>query len=159
MPRPAKVSGGAVPSSCHDERACVEAAASPGALSSRSVRALSLTRFGQVLGIAACLVAMTLYLVMAWFNPYVEGATRPPMMVPHLMIGLHAAGLAAAALRAVFSMYVTFLLVFLPVGFYLLSSPGMFRWIGVADLVFLGAAGCVHAGRRLLRASPSSSRG
>jgi hypothetical protein len=118
------------------------------------VRALSLTRVGQALGIAACLVAMTLYVVMAWFNPYLTGATRPPIMVPHLMIGLHAAGLAAAALRAVFSMYVTFALVFLPVGLYLLTSPGLFRWIGVADLIFLGAAACVHAGRRLPRAVP-----
>lgn len=45
--------------------------------------------------------------------------------------------------RKPFMMLLIGILQFVPTGFYLLGTPGIFRWIGIANLGFLTAAICV----------------
>jgi multisubunit Na+/H+ antiporter MnhC subunit len=54
----------------------------------------------------------------------------------------------AAALGAHLAMYLLFFVLFVPAGFYVMLSEGLFRVIGYLDLVYLGAAAMVHFGVR-----------
>jgi hypothetical protein len=95
------------------------------------------------LGIACGAVVVSLSAVMIWFNPY---ATPLPDEIAHtqLIFGilslLGVLGAVAAWLRAPSIVLVVFLISFLPVGLYLLSSMSIFSFLGVAHIGFLVSA-------------------
>lgn len=98
-----------------------------------------LARFGQVIAIVASAAAAALYIVLLIFNPYASqpfswaGLNR----VPIVMIVLQIAAAMASVSRHVGLMYVLFVCMFVPVGWYSILLPSMYRWIGVSNLVFL----------------------
>ena len=108
---------------------------------------------GRLVGLAAALSAITLYVVLVFFNPYVTSPGQGEAdVMPHVVVAL----MVALALTAAWAslrgkplvLVLAFILSFVPFGLYMLGTPGVFLWIGVADLLYLFAA-LVLAGARL----------
>ena len=104
---------------------------------------LNLTRFT---GFLACLGSAILLVVLIFFNPYTPGIVLTLPIA--LMMLLALAGLVASLAARPFWMLVVAALSFIPFGLYLLGTPGVFRWIGVFNLVFLIAGLLMLAARR-----------
>jgi len=102
---------------------------------SRFTSAGPLRTFARLLGLGAAALVILLYGVMLFFNPYTtDGITSGTSLVGALMILL--ALLAAWGARTLqpLLLLLAFLGSFVPVGYYLLGTPGVFAFIGVADL-------------------------
>ena len=90
------------------------------------------------LGVAAAGAMIVLWVVFLFFNPY-DGGFR---------VGLVAEGMLLCAVVALMAclhgsrgwMVALFVVSFVPVGLYLLGTPGVFLWIGVANLLYLASA-------------------
>lgn len=95
-----------------------------------------LRRTAQVMGLVSATGGLVLCAVFVWFNPYTAGVLTLPIAV-RVAIGL--GGLFAAFKGWRFWMLVVFAASFLPLGLYLLGTPGIFKWIGISDLVYLVA--------------------
>lgn len=96
-----------------------------------------LTKFGRYLGLAAAVGALALYGIFVWFNPYNPGSLTLPVVL-RMLVGV--AGLWVAYKAKPLVMLLGFVLAFVPLGLYMLGTPGLFRWIGVMDLVYLTAS-------------------
>src|SRR5512145_2378552 len=92
----------------------------------------------RLVGLAASVGVIGLWSVFSFFNPYngqqITGATY---LIAGLMINLAGLGVVAVLSDKPYLMMLVFVFSFVPVGLYLLGTPGIFRWIGVFNLLFL----------------------
>jgi len=96
---------------------------------------LKISRF---LGIAAAIGVISLWSVLGLFAPYgTYGLLGGSYLVIWLMIILAVIGLGGVLMDNPYVPLVVFALSFVPVGLYLLGTPGLFKWIGLFDLLFL----------------------
>jgi hypothetical protein len=100
---------------------------------------------GRSVGSAAALSAIALYAVLAFFNPYASspgqgGADGMTYAIVALMVVLALMAAWASLFGKPLVLLLAFLFSFLPFGLYMLGTPGVFFWIGVADLLYLLAA-------------------
>lgn len=92
-----------------------------------------MVKITRLIGMLASLGTLGLYTVLVFFNPYRAGSLTAPIM---LMLLLAAVGFLVAWKTNPYLMLVVFLTSFIPVGFYLLGTPGLFRWIGVLNVLY-----------------------
>lgn len=90
-------------------------------------------KIGQFLGILSTSGALILWIVYIWFNPYFPSHLTLPMVA---MMALALVGFVAASLKRPLVMLLIFGFSFFPVGFYMLNSPGIFKWIGIFNLLY-----------------------
>lgn len=100
----------------------------------------ALLHMARIIGLAASLLNIVLLLVLVFFNPYSSrGITAGTYGV--------AAALSALALLVAWAcvkikpvvIFLAALVSLIPHGFYLLHTPGVFRWIGVSNMLYLVA--------------------
>jgi hypothetical protein len=111
-----------------------------------------MTKVARFAGALACAATAGLWLVFLFANPY---AAPGSFLLPAAMLLLAALGGAAAWLGKPYGLLAAALASFAPVGLYLLGTPGIFRGIGVLNLVALLAAALMLAGRRGAARGPS----
>ena len=93
---------------------------------------------GRLIGLLGATASATLRFVFLVSNPAGEGgATDATHAVVALMVTLAMLGIVAAWKARPYLMIAVFVLSFLPMGLYLLGTPGMYRWIGVFDFLYL----------------------
>jgi hypothetical protein len=125
-----------------------------------------------ILAYTSCALTLILYVILNFFNPYVARqepgsvsitgeiwrngvrSTWPPSgnqsftegssTICLIMMGLAVLAFFMAAFRLYAVMYLIFALQFLPVGFYLLLTPGIFAGIGICNIGYLAAAVGIH---------------
>lgn len=92
---------------------------------------------GQAIGVAAAIGAICLFAVLLYFNPYVkaEPGTDTSLTVL-LMVAAAVFGIVASVKARPFWILIVFFVSFFPIGFYLLGTPGIFKWIGVCNMLF-----------------------
>ncbi len=113
---------------------------------------------GRWLGVLSNLVAITFWLVFVGANPYARGGIGGATTgIVCLMVLLALAGVLVSLRQRLGLMYLLFAVSFLPMGFYTLGTPGIFRFIGVADLFFLCAAVVTHVSTRRPGTASASS--
>jgi hypothetical protein len=102
---------------------------------------LSFLQIIRLIGLTGAILSIVLYGWFVFFNPYSnQGLTTEVYGMVSLMSLLALlAGWAAFKFKPGW-LFAAFLLSFFPVGLYLLGTPGVFRWIGVANLLYLLAA-------------------
>ncbi len=104
------------------------------------------SRLGRVAGVIVAGAAVTLWVISLFFNPYSPDAQGGALLLGVTMIlGTSVAGLAAGR-GAHLGMYLLFLVLFCPVGLYVMFLPGLFQAIGWLDLAYLGCAVLIHRG-------------
>lgn len=112
------------------------------------------TRSGQFIGGAVSLGLVALWLVFAFFNPYgKQGQTPQTWVTVVVMLALAIAGLAFALTRHAAGVLIVAGASLLPVGLYMLGTPGLFRWIGILDVLLLAAGLLLLPGRGRGRSS------
>lgn len=95
----------------------------------------------RVFGVLAALGIIALWLIFAFANPYdPSGLAFDAQLTTAVMVFLAGFGLLAALAGRPFWMAFFFAAMFVPVGFYVLGTPGIFLWIGILELAFLAAA-------------------
>lgn len=94
-------------------------------------------RISQITAAFAAIGCIGLWSIYLWANPYAEVSGFPGRLVGTAMILIWIGGLVALFREIPAWLYITFGLAFVPVGFYLLGTPGLFAWIGVLTLVYL----------------------
>ncbi|HSE64818.1 MAG TPA: hypothetical protein VLG15_14515 [Thermoanaerobaculia bacterium] len=99
----------------------------------------------QLLGTGAWVGSIVLWIVFLWFNPYSRsGRTVGSAVVVTTMIALGVLGVYGTWTRRPGLLYLGVGLSFCPVGFYVLLTPGIFRAIGILNLLALLAAILLH---------------
>jgi hypothetical protein len=115
-----------------------------------------MSNLGRVIGTLSAIGAAILWALLTYRNPYAGAANDAQALMGMLLIGASAVSGAAAASGAHLAMYILFFVLFVPIGFYVMLSGGLFSLIGVCNLVYLGAAVLVHSGVAATRARPAS---
>jgi hypothetical protein len=100
---------------------------------------------GRLTGLVAALSAVALYAVLVFFNPYVSSPGQGGAdVVTHVVVALMVVLALTAAWASLYGKPLVLVLVFVPsfvpFGLYMLGTPGVFFWIGVANLLYLFAA-------------------
>jgi len=95
-----------------------------------------LLKIARLMSLVSAAGALGLYAVLVWANPYSSGALTLPIVV-RMLVGF--VGLFVAFKTWRYWMLLMFALSFVPLGVYMLGTPGMFRWIGILDLLYLVA--------------------
>ena len=122
-------------------------------------------KLGRSLNLVSSLAAISLWIVLGFFNPYgYQGATEQTYLVAALMMALAVAGLIAGLRVRPGVVLLVAVASFVPIGLYLLGVPGIFRWIGVANVLLLVSGLLMWAGRKGLpglceRSSPETPAG
>jgi hypothetical protein len=96
-----------------------------------------MTKIVCLLGALFAFGSLSLYIVLAFFNPYAPGHITVPMVA---MIFLAIWGIIASLTEKPYLMLTVSLVSFVPIGLYLLGTPGIFRWIGACNLLLLLAS-------------------
>lgn len=94
-------------------------------------------KVARLSGLLTSIGVLGLYLVFVFFNPYRPGSLTLPIVA---MMVLALVGALAAWWAKPYLMLAIFLVTFVPVGLYMLGTPGLFKWIGILQLVFLLAS-------------------
>jgi hypothetical protein len=117
------------------------------------MRTESLRSWAKGVGVVSGVGCVGLFLVLIVANPYSEGPVRSATKGVAAAESLLAiVAVAASLLESWPVLLIVFALSFVPVGAYLLGTPGIFCWIGVAHLGYLLAAGLlIAAGRKKRR--------
>ncbi|MEQ1895921.1 MAG: hypothetical protein ABL971_00880 [Vicinamibacterales bacterium] len=113
---------------------------------------------GRILGSVSAIGAAILWALLTYRNPYAGAANDSQALMGMLMIGASAVAAAAGAAGAHLAMYILFFVLFVPIGFYVMLSGGLFSLIGVCNLLYLAAAVLVHRSVALSRPGRASSR-
>ncbi len=113
---------------------------------------------GRVVGSVSAIGAAALWALLTYRNPYAGAANDSQALMGMLMIGASAVAAAAGAAGAHLAMYILFFVLFVPIGFYVMLSGGIFTLIGVCNLLYLAAAVLVHRGVALGRRGRAASR-
>lgn len=104
----------------------------------------------RLVGCAASLGIIALWLVLLVLRPYgSQGITSGTYLLGVALMAVAGVGVFASLKNRPFWLLAVFAVSFVPVGLYMLGTPGLFRWIGVFDLALAVAAGLMLAGRRL----------
>lgn len=104
---------------------------------------------GRVLGVITMLGVIGLWLVLLFYNPYgYQGFTARTGWMAGLMIFLAAIGLLLCLAGKPYWMAFIFAVMFTPVGLYTMGTPGIYRWVGILELIFAGAALLMIAARQ-----------
>ena len=92
----------------------------------------------RLIGLTGAGVSLVLYGCFVFFNPYSDQGLNPQVYIVVILMSLLAllAGWAAIKFKPGW-LLAAFLLSFFPVGLYLLGTPGVFRWIGLGNLLYL----------------------
>lgn len=114
-------------------------------------------RAGVSAALAGNLLALVLWVVLSaeiLLRPKIESG---PMAVAVAMVVLATLGLGAAWHRSPGALLIVFGMSFVPVGFHALATPGLYRLIGVGDLLALvGALLLIGAAPRAATARSST---
>lgn len=113
---------------------------------------------GRILGSLSAIGAAVLWALLTYRNPYAGAADDSQTLMGMLLIGASAVSAAAAASGAYLGMYILFFVLFVPIGFYVMLSGGIFSLIGVCNLLYLAAAVLVHRDVALGRSGRARSR-
>jgi hypothetical protein len=111
---------------------------------------------GKVIGVAAGATCAGLAAVFVLANPYRPATAEEAGLWIFIIPGIGAAGLLAAIAavrRAARTLFVLFAISFFPFSLYLMLTPGIWRWFGVAELGYVVAAVLVRP--RLIDSSRS----
>ena len=106
---------------------------------------------GRCIGFLASVTTLVLWAVFLFANPYgSEGVSSESdtYAVAAVMVALAAAAFVAAWRIIPILMFIVFAISLLPVGLYLLGTHGIFRWVGVCNLLFLPSGLLMRAARR-----------
>ncbi|MEW6770592.1 MAG: hypothetical protein AB1330_04280 [Bacillota bacterium] len=107
-----------------------------------------LQTLGRFVGVVASVGNIVLILMLWFFNPYGKFAVpTETYFIFSLMVVLSLLAVYACVKMVPLVMYGVFCGSFFPVGFYLLGTPGIFRWIGVFNLFYLASAVLMSAGK------------
>jgi hypothetical protein len=99
---------------------------------------MRLTSFGRAAGFLASILTAGLWLTFLFSAPAAEsGATAATFLVVLLMMALAGFGILSAWKLRPYLMLAVFVFSFFPMGLYLLGTPGVYRWIGIVDFMFL----------------------
>ena len=111
---------------------------------------------GYGTGCGAFSAAVVLGLTAIFFlrNPYSPEVLTGGTLLMGLMALLAFVAGASALTKRPGPLLFMFVFSFVPVGTYLMGTPGVFRWIGVADLGYLVAAVCLVSGQVQLKMRP-----
>lgn len=104
---------------------------------------------GRWIGFLASVTTLCLWAVLLFANPYgSEGISSDNYAAVAVMVALAAAGFVAAWKVKPLLIFLVFGLSLLPAGLYLLGTPGMFKWVGVCNLLFLPSGLLMRAARK-----------
>ncbi len=104
---------------------------------------------GRWIGFLASVTTLCLWAVLLFANPYdSEGISINNYAPAAVMMALAAAAFVAAWRIIPILMFVVFAISLFPVGLYLLGTPGIFRWVGVCNFLFLPSGLLMRARRR-----------
>ena len=106
---------------------------------------------GRWIGFLASGATLVLWAVFLFANPYSsEGISSESdtYAVAAVMVALAAAAFVAAWKVKPILMFLVFGLSLLPVGLYLFGTPGIFRWVGVCNFLFLPSGILMRARHR-----------
>ncbi len=94
--------------------------------------------FARLTGLLASIGTLALWLGLALLNPYGSGGTtQASYFLDALMMLMTGAGIVAILKSMAHVMIAVAVFSFVPVGFYMLGTPGIFKWIGILNLLFL----------------------
>ncbi len=94
-------------------------------------------KISRIAGLLTLSGIIGLYITLAFFNPYAEGGMTLPIMAMMLLAFI---GVIATLKARPYIMFAISLALFLPIGFYMLGTPGIFMWIGILNLLFTTAS-------------------
>lgn len=104
---------------------------------------------GKITGTLAACGTIVLWLIFLFANPYNNQAQAvDTVLVVILMLFLGALGVLAALTNRPYLMAFLAAAMFVPVGLYTLGTPGLFRGIGLLEIVYFAAALLMAAGQR-----------
>ena len=104
---------------------------------------------GRWIGFLASVTTLILWAVFLFANPYDSEGIKSDNYAPAaVMMALAAVGFVAAWRIIPILMFIVFAISLFPVGLYLLGTPGIFRWVGVCNLLFLPSGLLMRARRR-----------
>lgn len=111
---------------------------------------------GRISGTLATLGIIALWLVFLFANPYGnQGQVAGSVLVVMVMLILSALGVLASLAGRPYLMAFLAAAMFIPVGLYTLGTPGLFRWIGLLEVVYFAAALLMIGGRATERSNPA----
>jgi hypothetical protein len=111
----------------------------------------SMVMLARVTGFLASGGIIILWMVLVFLSPYGSGGvTRGTYMVAGAMTLLALLGGAAVYKVKPYPLLGVFVASFVPVGFYMIGTPGIFKWIGVFNALFL-VSGLLLLGNRRIR--------
>jgi hypothetical protein len=97
---------------------------------------------------------MLLWLAFVFFNPYSAVNPAPDtLLIVFIMVTLASTGLAASLWDRPWLLFLAGLASFVPVGFYILGTPSVFRWIGALNLMTVSGALLCLVDRRQRRSA------
>jgi len=112
-----------------------------------------LFRYSKYIGATGALVSCSLWLVLFFINPYVISGTESienPITAPGVLMAAFSLVAVWASIKGrLFLLFAVSAISLLPMGIYLLGSPGIFKWIGVMNIVCLLSAISMFAIRRV----------
>lgn len=95
----------------------------------------------RVLGVGSAATTTFLWCTLLFFNPYNgEGITTGTYVVGALIIILALVAAWGSLTAKSWVLVVAFVASFMPIGLYMLGTPGVFALIGVANVLYLIAA-------------------
>jgi hypothetical protein len=95
----------------------------------------------RMLGVGSAATTTLLWCIFLFFNPYSrEGSTGGTYVIGALMILLALAAAWGSLTARSWVLVVAFVGSFMPIGLYMLGTPGVFAFIGVANVLYLIAA-------------------
>ena len=97
---------------------------------------------GRLIGGLSAVASLALLVLQVFFNPYgTQPRSVPTQLILSVMFFLALAAAWGAWRSRPAILLIAFVGSFVPVGLYLLGTPGIFRWVGVANLMYLVSAG------------------
>lgn len=113
---------------------------------------------GKVAGVLSAVVVLGLLMVLVLAPPYAPVAAISTLaLVPTAVLAV--AVVIASLIGSPGVVLIAFLVSFLPVGLYLLLSPGMFKAIGLMEVGYLLAAALFYCGDSAARRITSRCNG
>ncbi|MEJ2557013.1 MAG: hypothetical protein P8186_12430 [Anaerolineae bacterium] len=105
---------------------------------------------GRWIGLLASAGTIGFWVIFIFLNPYsTQATTRESLAIISLMVGLALLGIVAAWKTKPYLMLAVFAVSFIPVGFYVLGTPGIFRWIGIFNVLFFASSLLMLGDRKL----------
>jgi hypothetical protein len=102
------------------------------------LQSLSFLQIIRLIGLTGAGLTLLLYGGFVFFNPYSNQGLEADVYGVAILMSLLAllAGWAAVKFKPDW-LLIAFMASFFPVGLYLLGTPGVFRWIGIGNLLYM----------------------